>query len=188
MQQAELHERNQEILRLKTINGNPSESGEQNLKNTIKHLRGELSRYSNLIQHVTDKLALAETTINRYSTFADKCNQELGTVEKLNERIFDQSMAIKSLEEDLRAKNEELERERKAKLENKKILVDALQENECFHFFLYVTYGDNFQDLLKSERKQYEERLIARKQREKWATVEELVETNEHLRARLKIA
>jgi hypothetical protein len=39
-QQMELHERNQEIARLKSINGNFSDSGEQHLKNTIKHLRG----------------------------------------------------------------------------------------------------------------------------------------------------
>jgi chromosome segregation ATPase len=60
------------------INGNYSETSEQSyLKNTIKHLRSELSRYSNLIGHVTEKLAEAEHTINHYSKSAEKCNKEL---------------------------------------------------------------------------------------------------------------
>jgi hypothetical protein len=41
--------------------------------------------------------------------------------------------------------------------------------------------------MLVEERKNFEERLAARKQNERWASVEELIQVNEQLRARLKI-
>lgn len=93
-----MQERNEEIARLKAINGNFGENSEvDHLKNTIKHLRGEISRYSNLVQHATEKLALAETTIQRYSASAQKCDQELASVGELNERIQEQAQTIRLL-------------------------------------------------------------------------------------------
>ena len=67
-------------------------------------------------------------------------------------------------------------------------MIEILQENQCFHEFLFETYGDNFGELLKSVRNQYQERLRERAQHEKWATVDELIDVNERLRIRLKIA
>lgn len=67
-------------------------------------------------------------------------------------------------------------------------MIEVLQENQCFHEFLFETYGDNFEELLKSVRNQYKERFQKRAQYEKWANVDELIDVNERLRIRLKIA
>lgn len=69
IQQEELRARNEEIYRLRTIcNGsvNPVSIEEANLKNTIKHLRGELGRYNSMMSEILKKMVKAEETIKKY--------------------------------------------------------------------------------------------------------------------------
>ena len=50
LQQEELQERNEEIMRLRIIlDGVQLPAEEAHLRNTIKHLRGELARYNRMI-------------------------------------------------------------------------------------------------------------------------------------------
>jgi hypothetical protein len=82
----ELGDRNNELYNLKTFcEGSLVSPGEANLKNTIKNLRSELGRYSDLTKNVIDKLQTAENIIKRYSQAAIQCEQEMASLPVLKE-------------------------------------------------------------------------------------------------------
>ena len=58
-------------------------TGGEYLKNTIKHLRGEISRYSSFAKVATEKLKLAEDTIKKHSEAAQKCQEEMQSLDGL---------------------------------------------------------------------------------------------------------
>jgi hypothetical protein len=67
LQQDELNARNEEIYRLRTIiGGDPLPSEESHLKNTIKHLKGELGRYNDMMKKFIEQSTKAENTIQSY--------------------------------------------------------------------------------------------------------------------------
>ena len=74
IQQEELEVRNEEIQRLRTILGGSFVSSEQaNLKNTIKHLKGELNRYSKMIKGMIERSCEAEKAIEEYTSTTKRC-------------------------------------------------------------------------------------------------------------------
>lgn len=84
LQQEDLQERNEEIMRLRTIlDGVEVPLEESHLRNTIKHLRAELYRYNTLITKILEKEQHAENTIKKHSELIRKYERELQNISEL---------------------------------------------------------------------------------------------------------
>lgn len=63
---------------MRTIfDGNSAPAEEASLKNTIKHLRGEIGRYNSMMKQFIERGALAESLIKKYKESTSKYETEL---------------------------------------------------------------------------------------------------------------
>lgn len=63
---------------------------------------------------------------------------------------------------DLREAEAELLKEKKVSRETKKILVEALTENQSYHELIHESYPDTYDSYINRHRQEYEERLAER--------------------------
>ena len=69
------------------LNGvNPVSSEQAFLKNTIKHLRGELGKYNSMVKYVLERSMTAQNLIKQYEELTKRYEKELQNIDELKER------------------------------------------------------------------------------------------------------
>ncbi len=67
------------------------------------------------------------------------------------------------------------------------ILVEVITENQSYHELMFENYQDNYKTYISKYKQDFLRRLEERAKKEKWTSVEELIDVNEKLRQRLKL-
>ena len=189
LMQEELEDRNREISHLSGLcEGSRPAAGEEHLRNTLKHLKGQLVRYRSIASNLTQKMLAADQTIQSYQEATHRCDLELRSLDGLAQTNKTLKQQCAELTKQVEAGRVEAERGREERLGQLRNLKVVMEENQCLHQFLFENYGESAQQLVEQARSAIVPRIEERTRREQWASIDELIEVNSRLKARCKVA